>query len=214
MWGLPQPLIPLWSSGLDFGRAIFFDYVDGTNVPRLAAGGFGKSIRRQRGRATERETKSTAKQRAARYFPCIAFSRICASRYEEPGWVAHSGLDPVHHQSGSSVHKPSRISRAAIPTTEPASCPSSRSRPVPTLPRERFSTPLQRDKYLDPQERIFATNALRLCSGQAPSGPPSGLLWATRLPDPLRKHELHCHEERQVREGRHLDFGAVLSYQD
>jgi transposase len=26
-------------------------------------------------------------------------------------WVAHSGLDPVHQQSGSSVHKPSRISR-------------------------------------------------------------------------------------------------------
>ena len=49
MWGLPQPLIPLWSSGLDFGRAIFFDYVDSTNAPRLAAGGFGKSIRRQSG---------------------------------------------------------------------------------------------------------------------------------------------------------------------
>jgi transposase len=27
-------------------------------------------------------------------------------------WVAHSGLDPAHHQSGSSVRKPSRISRA------------------------------------------------------------------------------------------------------
>jgi transposase len=27
-------------------------------------------------------------------------------------WVAHSGLDPAHHDSGSSVHKPSRISRA------------------------------------------------------------------------------------------------------
>lgn len=27
-------------------------------------------------------------------------------------WVAHSGLDPVHHQSGSSVHARSRISRA------------------------------------------------------------------------------------------------------
>jgi transposase len=27
-------------------------------------------------------------------------------------WVAHSGLDPVHQQSGSSVHKPSHISRA------------------------------------------------------------------------------------------------------
>lgn len=27
-------------------------------------------------------------------------------------WVAHSGLDPVHHRSGTSVHKPSRISRA------------------------------------------------------------------------------------------------------
>jgi transposase len=26
-------------------------------------------------------------------------------------WVAHSGLDPVHQQSGSSIHKPSRISR-------------------------------------------------------------------------------------------------------
>jgi transposase len=26
-------------------------------------------------------------------------------------WVAHSGLDPAHRQSGSSVHKPSRISR-------------------------------------------------------------------------------------------------------
>ncbi len=26
-------------------------------------------------------------------------------------WVAHSGLDPQHHQSGSSVLKPSRISR-------------------------------------------------------------------------------------------------------
>jgi transposase len=26
-------------------------------------------------------------------------------------WVAHSGLDPVHQVSGSSVHKPSRISR-------------------------------------------------------------------------------------------------------
>jgi transposase len=27
-------------------------------------------------------------------------------------WVAHSGLDPAHRESGSSVHKPSRISRA------------------------------------------------------------------------------------------------------
>lgn len=27
-------------------------------------------------------------------------------------WVAHSGLDPVHQLSGTSVHKPSRISRA------------------------------------------------------------------------------------------------------
>jgi transposase len=27
-------------------------------------------------------------------------------------WVAHSGLDPAHQLSGSSVHKPSRISRA------------------------------------------------------------------------------------------------------
>ena len=27
-------------------------------------------------------------------------------------WVAHSGLDPVHQNSGTSVHKPSRISRA------------------------------------------------------------------------------------------------------
>jgi len=27
-------------------------------------------------------------------------------------WLAHSGLDPAHHESGSSVHKPSRISRA------------------------------------------------------------------------------------------------------
>jgi transposase len=27
-------------------------------------------------------------------------------------WVAHSGLDPAHEVSGSSVHKPSRISRA------------------------------------------------------------------------------------------------------
>ena len=113
-----------------------------------------------------------AKQRAARYFPCIAFSRICASRYEEPGWVAHSGLDPVHHQSGSSVHKPSRISRAAIPTTEPASCPSSRSRPVPTLPREKFSTPLQRDKYLDPQERIFATDTEEWATQVSPLGHP------------------------------------------
>ena len=27
-------------------------------------------------------------------------------------WVAHSGLDPAHHQSGTSVHQRSRISRA------------------------------------------------------------------------------------------------------
>ena len=27
-------------------------------------------------------------------------------------WVAHSGLDPRHHRSGTSVEKPSRISRA------------------------------------------------------------------------------------------------------
>ena len=27
-------------------------------------------------------------------------------------WVAHSGLDPAHRESGTSVHKPSRISRA------------------------------------------------------------------------------------------------------
>ena len=27
-------------------------------------------------------------------------------------WVAHSGLDPAHHISGSSIHRPSRISRA------------------------------------------------------------------------------------------------------
>lgn len=26
-------------------------------------------------------------------------------------WVAHAGIDPRHHQSGTSVHKPSRISR-------------------------------------------------------------------------------------------------------
>jgi transposase len=29
-------------------------------------------------------------------------------------WVAHSGLDPSHQVSGTSVHKPSRISRAGI----------------------------------------------------------------------------------------------------
>jgi transposase len=27
-------------------------------------------------------------------------------------WVAHSGLDPVHHDSGTSVHRPSKISRS------------------------------------------------------------------------------------------------------
>lgn len=27
-------------------------------------------------------------------------------------WVAHSGLDPLHHESGSSVHRPAHISRA------------------------------------------------------------------------------------------------------
>jgi transposase len=27
-------------------------------------------------------------------------------------WVAHSGLDPAHEVSGSSIHRPSRISRA------------------------------------------------------------------------------------------------------
>jgi transposase len=27
-------------------------------------------------------------------------------------WVAHNGLDPVHQVSGTSVHKPSRMSRA------------------------------------------------------------------------------------------------------
>jgi transposase len=27
-------------------------------------------------------------------------------------WVAYSGLDPVHHESGTSIHKPSHISRA------------------------------------------------------------------------------------------------------
>ncbi len=27
-------------------------------------------------------------------------------------WVAHSGLDPAHHDSGSSVHRRARISRA------------------------------------------------------------------------------------------------------
>src|SRR5438874_9521940 len=27
-------------------------------------------------------------------------------------WVAHSGLDPAHHDSGTSVHKRARISRA------------------------------------------------------------------------------------------------------
>jgi transposase len=27
-------------------------------------------------------------------------------------WVAHAGLDPRHHESGTSVHKPTRISRA------------------------------------------------------------------------------------------------------
>ena len=27
-------------------------------------------------------------------------------------WVAHAGLDPPHHDSGSSIHKPARISRA------------------------------------------------------------------------------------------------------
>jgi transposase len=27
-------------------------------------------------------------------------------------WVAHSGLDPARQQSGTSIHKPSRISRA------------------------------------------------------------------------------------------------------
>lgn len=29
----------------------------------------------------------------------------------ERQWVAYAGLDPAHHQSGSSVHKPARISR-------------------------------------------------------------------------------------------------------
>ena len=27
-------------------------------------------------------------------------------------WVAHAGLDPRHHDSGTSIHKPARISRA------------------------------------------------------------------------------------------------------
>jgi transposase len=27
-------------------------------------------------------------------------------------WVAHAGLDPRHHQSGTSIHKPARISLA------------------------------------------------------------------------------------------------------
>ena len=49
MWSLPQPLIPLWSSGTRFGPAIFFDYVDSTNAPRLAARGCMESISRQRG---------------------------------------------------------------------------------------------------------------------------------------------------------------------
>jgi transposase len=30
-------------------------------------------------------------------------------------WVAHAGLDPRHHDSGSSVHKPARISRTGNP---------------------------------------------------------------------------------------------------
>lgn len=30
-------------------------------------------------------------------------------------WVAHAGLDPRHHESGSSVHKPQRISRTGNP---------------------------------------------------------------------------------------------------
>lgn len=38
-------------------------------------------------------------------------------------WVAHSGLDPAHEISGSSVHRPSRISRAVIITyAESSTC--------------------------------------------------------------------------------------------
>lgn len=37
---------------------------------------------------------------------------LLAPDAEARQWVAHSGLDPVHEDSGSSVHKPARISRA------------------------------------------------------------------------------------------------------
>ncbi len=41
----------------------------------------------------------------------VAELMLLAPTLDVRQWVAHSGLDPQHHQSGSSVRKPSRISR-------------------------------------------------------------------------------------------------------
>jgi len=48
-------------------------------------------------------------------------------------WVAYSGLDPVHQVSGSSVHKPSRISRAG--NRHPRRARRSSYRLTPAKPR-------------------------------------------------------------------------------
>jgi transposase len=53
-------------------------------------------------------------------------------------WVAYSGLDPMHQVSGSSVHKPSRISRAGNRHLR-------RALYMPTLPAVRY----------DPHMRAF-----------------------------------------------------------
>lgn len=42
----------------------------------------------------------------------LAETALLSAEMSVRQWVAHSGLDPAHQTSGSSVHKPSRISRA------------------------------------------------------------------------------------------------------
>jgi transposase len=47
----------------------------------------------------------------------LILSELCVlpSDMSDRQWVAHAGLDPRHHDSGSSVHKPQQISRLGNP---------------------------------------------------------------------------------------------------
>src|SRR5262249_55199346 len=54
-------------------------------------------------------------------------------------WVAHAGLDPRHHESGTSVHKPARISPAGNRYRDRL-CSCRRWSPLSTTPISELST--------------------------------------------------------------------------